>query len=480
MRTIRFPEPLDNQVPSEFSWWQKDLRRQGAVSTLPPLTGKKSADIVIVGGGYTGMWTALTLKRRDPSCAVIVLEAGRCGDGASSRNGGNVHGYWGAIQSLSALLGRDDAMQVARLGTRAQDAIRTFATAPGRNTWWREDGYLRVAASTAQKKNVASLLSAARDLGVPHTVRGLNTIELAAYCNSPAFSMGLLFSEGATVNPARLSKALREAVLAAGVQVFELSPVLEVASGPPCRVVARSGEVVANAVILANYTGALVLPEVAARTTIFSSFPVMSNPSPEALAASNWTSGRGMADLRMFQHYFRTTPDGRVLVGSGSGRMSLGRDDTNQILRSDRKSTDRAAAALARFLPAVASGGIDTSWGWPIEVSSDRLPFFGTLPGTQIHYGCGYTGHGVNATYIGGETLASLAFQTKDDWSLSPFCTRKQPKLPPEPFRFLGGRFVQWGVLNCEDAEDVGGEGSRLGKFAASLPARLGLRIGVR
>ncbi|TPK85503.1 FAD-dependent oxidoreductase [Mesorhizobium sp. B2-4-14] len=442
--------------------------------------GKKSSDTVIVGGGFTGMWAALALKRRDPGRSVIVLEAGRCGDGASSRNGGNVHGYWGAIQSLSALLGRDKAMEVARLGTRAQDGIRAFATAPGRSTWWREDGYLRVAASTAQKKSVASLLSAARDLGVPHTVRGLNAIELAAYCSSHAFSMGLLFSEGATVNPARLSNALREAVLAAGVQVFELSPALEIASGPPCQVAVRSGEVVANSVILANYTGALVLPEVASRTTIFSSFPVMSNPSPEALAASNWTSGRGMADLRMFQHYFRTTPDGRVLVGSGSGRMSLGRDDTNPILRRDRQSTDRAAAALARFLPAVASAGIDTTWGWPIEVSSDRLPFFGTLPGTQIHYGCGYTGHGINATYIGGETLASLALQTKDEWSLSPFCTRRQPKLPPEPFRFFGGRFVQWGVLNCEDAEDLGEQGTWIGKFAASLPGRLGLRIGVR
>ncbi|ANN61916.1 FAD-dependent oxidoreductase (plasmid) [Mesorhizobium loti NZP2037] len=480
MRTIRLSAPLDNQNPSEFSWWQKDLRNECAVSITPPLTGKKSADIAIIGGGFTGMWAALAIKRRDPTRTIMVLEAGRCGDGASSRNGGNVHGYWGAVQSLSALLGRDKALEVARLGTLAQDRIRAFATAPGRNTWWREDGYLRVAASTAQKKSVASLLSAARDLGVPHTVRGLSALELAAYCNSPAFSMGLLFSEGATVNPARLSAALREAVRAAGVLVFEMSPVLEIASGPPCRVVTRSGEVTANAVIMANYTGALALPEVASRTTIFSSFPVMSNPAPEALAASNWTSGRGMADLRMFQHYFRTTPDGRVLVGSGSGRMSLGRDDANPILRRDRQSTERAAAALARFLPAVASAGIDTTWGWPIEVSSDRLPFFGTLPGTQIHYGCGYTGHGVNATYIGGETLASLALQSKDEWSMSPFCTRKQPKLPPEPFRFFGGRFVQWGVLNCEDAEDVGKEGTWLGKFAASLPAKMGLRIGVR
>src|SRR5262249_12558876 len=124
--------------------------------------------------------------------------------------------------------------------------------------------------------------------------------------------------------------------------------------------------------------------------------------------------------------------------------------------------------------------GIDTRWGWPIEVSSDRLPFFGTVPGTRIHFASGYSGHGVNPTYIGGRCVASLALQKKDKWSLSPFCKRTQPNMPPEPFRYAGGRLIQWGVLSCEDAEDAGGRGGLPARALADLPKRLGLKIGVR
>jgi len=480
MKRIVLGKPPPSQEPRLFSWWQQDLRRQAIDAACPPLSGPKMVDVAIIGGGYTGMWTALALKQREPGLAVAVLDAGRCGDGASSRNAGNVHGYWGAIATLRSLLGAEGALEVARLGTRAQSGIRDFVRSREEDVWWREEGYLRVATNIKQEAGMASVLKTAAELELRDVVRLLSWDELALYCNSPAFRSGLLYSEGATVNPARLAAALRRAIIKMGVEVYENTTVAVVEPDAPSRVRTSVGEITTREVVLANYTGTLALPGVRQRTTIFSSFPVMSNPAADELVAMNWTRAHCIADLRMFQHYFRRTLDGRILMGSGSGRMSLGADDSNPVLFQHAGSMERAARGLRRFFPKVADRGIATSWGWPIEVSSDRLPFFGSLTNARIHYASGYSGHGVNATYIGGQCMASLVLRQSDQWSMSPFCRRAQPLMPPEPFRFLGGWAIQSGILACEDAEDRGDDPPRLASFLAAVPKRLGLKIGTR
>src|SRR5690606_26256190 len=114
-------------------------------------------------------------------------------------------------------------------------------------------------------------------------------------------------------------------------------------------------------------------------------------------------------------------------------------DARRRQLYEDHASAVRAERGLRRILPAFATVPIAKSWGGPIEVSSDRLPFFRTYPGTRVHYACGYSGHGVNPSYIGGQCLASLVLGEKDGWSTLPLCNRELPRFPPEPFRYLGG-----------------------------------------
>jgi glycine/D-amino acid oxidase-like deaminating enzyme len=391
-----------------------------------------------------------------------------------------VHGYWAALPNLAPLLGHDRALDVARLGTKAQDALREFATAPGRNVSWREDGYLRVSASRAQDTKLAPFLTTAQRLGIEGSVQCKTRQAVAKRCDSTAFRRGLLFAEGATVDPAKLADALRAAVIEAGVIVYEQTTVKRIDRGRPLRVSTEHGAVIAREVILANYTGLMSLPEVRSSTTLFSSFPVMSNPAPEALEAIGWSTHLGMADLRLFQHYFRRTPDGRVLMGAGSGPLALGSAHGNQRLRRDEASWARAGNALRRFFPRVAAAGIARSWGWPIEVSSDRLPFFGTLANSGIHYGSGYSGHGINPSYIGGQCLASLALGTTDEWTNSAFCKRARPSLPVEPLRYIGGVAIRWGIVACEDADDIGASAPYVARVLAGLPQKLGLRIGSR
>ncbi|MDG4890108.1 MULTISPECIES: FAD-binding oxidoreductase [unclassified Mesorhizobium] len=480
MRQLELLSAIDATIEDEYSWWQHDLRKGSMVPNQPSMTGEHHFDIVVVGGGFTGLWTALTLLERAPRTRIAIVEAHRCGDGASSRNGGNVHGYWGALTTLVPLFGPDKAVEAARLGTLAQRKLSKFANKPGRDVWWEEKGYLRVATTAGQQGKLESFLAISRALGVAETVRRLPIGKLAQYCCSPRFVEGLFFEEGATVNPARLANALRSAVIKAGVEVFEDTPVTAIQGKGAHRVLTRRGSAVARDVVLATYTGVMSVPQVARSTTLFSSFPVMSAPNETELERANYTEARGLADLRMFTHYFRRTRDGRMLMGSGSGPIAFGKRHDDVSLRQDPKSAKRAALGLQRFFPGVAQGGIEASWGWPIEVSSDRLPYFGTLPGTRIHYGSGYSGHGINATCIAGECLTSRVLDAKDHWFMSPFSQRDPLNFPPEPFRFVGGRLIRNAIVTCEDFEDVQKTPPVIARSIAQIPEIMGLRIGMR
>jgi glycine/D-amino acid oxidase-like deaminating enzyme len=200
---------------------------------------------------------------------------------------------------------------------------------------------------------------------------------------------------------------------------------------------------------------------------------------PELLSEIAWTQGEAITDCRMFLHYFRTTDDGRVLMGSGSGPIGFaGRIDRR--FTEDLATAARAEAGLRLLLPGLAAARVEHSWGGPIDVSADHLPVFGTVPGTRIHYGAGYTGNGVGPSWLGGQILASLVLGADDEWSRLPLVTRRIRKLPPEPINYLGGSLVRRAMISVEDAQEAGRSSSSAARFVASLPARLGLRVGTR
>jgi glycine/D-amino acid oxidase-like deaminating enzyme len=381
---------------------------------------------------------------------------------------------------MSKNLGDDAALAVARAGAMAQDGLRAFATAPGRDVWWREAGDVRVSASPAQDAKIATYVDAAKRLGVSDAVRELSPAEVAAVCHSPVFRGGVMLSEGANVHPARLARALRKAVIETGVQLFENSAMTALDKGTPNRVRTAAGQIIAREVVLATNCELAALPQIWPHVTVFSSFAVMSEPAPEKLAAMGWLRDEGFSDMRMFVHYFRKTADSRVLMGSGSGPISYGGDTTEPYLREDEASAARAERGLRRLLPGLKDVPIAKAWGGPIDVSADRLPFFKTLPGTRVHYASGYSGHGVNPTYIGGQCLATLVLSEKDVWSSLPLCTREVPRLPPEPLRVIGGRMIRRAIIACEEAEEQNRQAPPIAAATAALPRLFGLRIGTR
>jgi glycine/D-amino acid oxidase-like deaminating enzyme len=430
------------------------------------------ADVCIVGGGYTGLWTALALKDREPALSIAVVEAETCGAGPSGRNGGFLHGYWASLAELVPLLGRGGALQVARAGERIIPAVRALLD----DVWLTEGGMLMVSASPAQDAAIDAAVAAARDVGAEEQAVALDADGVAEHIRSPVFRRGVFFPEAATVHPGRLVLALRRAVMDAGVDLREHSPVSGIRDGV---VTTSRGRVQAPEIVVALNAAATGWRPVARHVTNFGSYVVLTEPVPELLEEIGWTGGEAVLDARMFLHYFRTTRDGRVLMGSGSGPIGFG-GRVDERFTSDLPTAARAERGLRRLLPGLAEARIEHAWGGPIDVSADHLPFFGTVRGKRVHHGLGYSGHGVGPSWLGGQILASLALGHDDEWTSLPLATRRVPSLPPEPLKRLGGGLVRSAIMACERADEDGRRAPLQARLGAALPRLFGMEIGTR
>ena len=451
------------------AWWLENAPPDPAE---PPLESDIACDVAIVGGGYTGLWTALALKEREPGLDVAVLEAEFCGFGPSGRNGGFLESFWPGLASLRERIGDDGALAVARASTGVFAAARAL----GDDVSLRESGMLMVSAAPAQDAAVERAVEAAAALGVPGEAVALSAAEVVARCSSPRFRRGVLFRSAGTVQPAALARALRRAALARGARLYEGTRATRIADG---LVATARGRLRAADVVVATNAWMTGWRPVRRRLTNFGSYVVLTEPVPDLLAAIGWTGGEAIVDGRMFVRYFRTTDDGRVLMGSGSGPIGFG-GRVDRRFTHDAQSAARAEQGLRELLPGLAAARIERTWGGPIDVSADHLPFFGTVPGTRIHFGAGYSGNGAGPSWLGGQILASLVLGSDDERSRSPLATRRVPSFPPEPLRRLGGGIVRWGILSLEEAEESGRRPPAGARLVASLPRRFGLRVGTR
>src|SRR5688500_15344365 len=180
-RTLRPP------LAAPTSWWLEEARAHRATETAPPLAGDLDVDVAIVGGGYTGLWSALALRAREPSLRIAVLEAREIGDGPSGRNGGFLHGYWSSLTTLRAVVGDGAALQLAHASSAIVPTVRGLLQQRGEDVWLREGGLLKVAATEAEDAVVERSLQAARDLGVEEEAVALGPAELRERVDSPRF-----------------------------------------------------------------------------------------------------------------------------------------------------------------------------------------------------------------------------------------------------------------------------------------------------
>jgi glycine/D-amino acid oxidase-like deaminating enzyme len=467
------------------------LEEAGAAAPAAPLEGDVEAEVVVIGGGFTGLWTAWHLKRLQPDARVVLLEADRCGNGPSGRNGGFCNAMWFQLASMRRRWGDEQALAVARAAQGAVEGIGAFCEQEGVDAWFRQAGYMQVSTAAAHDRVIARALEACRELGVcpaqdarrelgtPELLTALSRAEVAARCDSPLFRAGAISVGGATVQPARLALGLRERLLSRGVELFESTPARAL-HDEPGGVVARTptGTVRAAAAVLA--IGAAAKGRhgpLRNRLSVASSHIVITEPVPELLEEIGWTGGECIIDARALVDYFRTTPDGRILFGWGGGRIAMGAR-LGGLSELDPAVAAAAAAHLYAFFPGLAGRAITHAWGGPIDASPTHLPLVLPLPGGRAFAAAGYTGNGVGPSHMVGRTLASLALDLRDEPSCLAFVDPSPPLVPPEPFQWIGGEAIRAGIIAKEEAELAGRRPSHLSSALARVPELIGFHIG--
>jgi glycine/D-amino acid oxidase-like deaminating enzyme len=459
-----------------MGWW---LEEAGRVESLPPLSGSLEADVVVVGGGYTGMWSAWHVLQADPSARVVLLESALCGHGPSGRNGGFCESMWLAAHALKERFGAAPARALLDAASRSVSQIGAWCEENDVDAWFRQSGYLCVSTAPAFDEAGGASVRAAAELGAPEAVQELTEEQVRARCDSPVFRGGVFVPDFATLQPARLALGLRAKLLERGVRIFERSRVAGL-GGDRGGVVARTeggGSVRASAAVLALGPRTRAVDALRSRLTVTSSHIVMTEPVPDVLEEVGWTGGECITDGRLLLHYFRTTRDGRIVLGWGGGRLACGAR-VNGRVEVDAAVARQVAADLERLFPGVRGRRLTHAWGGPIDVSPSHIPQIGSFPDAPVHYAFGFTGNGVGPSQLAGRTLASLALDRRDELTRLPIVGADAGAwVPPEPLAWLGGAAVRSAILRVEAAKERGERPDPLSAAAAAAPRALGMHL---
>ncbi len=430
-------------------WLQQAL---GDDDQPTPLRGNQLTDIAIIGGGYVGLWTALTIKELDANADVAVVEADVCGAGASGRNGGVVMTWWPKVSSLTALCGEAEAMRLVRASEAAIDQIEEFCRQHAPKAEFRRGGWLWTATTSAQLNAWDEVVNRAQKLS-PGTFQTVSTSGVAQRAGSPQHLGGVIEPSNATVQPAELARALRRRALEVGVRIYEQTKVVHIGRGPTVTLTTPDGVLSANSAIVATNAWAASLRPLRNKLFVISSDMIMTEPIPERLEQIGWTGGEAITDSQTLVCYYRTTADGRIAFGKGGWSIGYG----GRMPKSMHRDAGRAAMVardFRRYYPNLRKTKIVSDWAGPIDRTYNSLPIFGHLYGdANIYYGVGWSGNGVGPSAVGGKILASLALGREDEWSQNGLVAATAKSFPPEPIRFLGAHAVREAIVRKEQAE---------------------------
>ncbi len=443
----------------------------GPPEVLAALEGDHRADVVVVGGGFTGLWTAWHVLDAEPDADVVVLESGRCGHGPSGRNGGFVTGMDLSLPALRSDYGDAGAEAWVAAARETVDAVGAWCEAEGVDAWYRKGGELVVSTAPAQDGAV----------GVEaidgSTVLARSAEQAREHCDSPVFRPGVFVPAAATVHPARLVFGLRERLLARGARIHEGSRVTGMRPAPEgVSVRTASGQVRARTAVFAVCASSGTLEPLRNRLTVSSSHIVCTEPVPDVIEQLGWDGGEAITDGRALLHYTRTTRDGRIVFGWAGGRMAAGARPVGRM-EVDHQVVAQVRTDLLRWFPQLAGRRMAHAWGGPIDVSPTHRPAIVGLRAVPAWAAFGYTGNGVGPSHLFGRTLAALALDRRDAVTRLPFVDPQPRRVPPEPLRIAGAALIRRALVRKEAAEEAGRKPDLVTAGIAAVPRLLGLHI---
>ncbi|MBM6591455.1 FAD-dependent oxidoreductase [Brevibacterium sp. RIT 803] len=444
---------------STVPFWLDSAQRP---DPLPPLTHDVEADLVIVGGGFTGLWTALQAKERDPKRHVVLVEANSIGWAASGRNGGFcaaslTHGYDNGESHLP-----NENERLAQLGRENLDAIGAAVTRYGMDVEFERTGELDVATEDYQVQE----LREAHDPEAGFIF--YNQQELAQIVKSPTYKGALWDSrEVAMVNPAKLCWELLRVIRELGVEVFEGTKVTDVSdrkstiqittlvtaqSSEDCRAAACS-IITADRVALATNVFPSLLKRASLHTVPVYDYALMTEPlSDEQLESIGWSGRQGIGDCANRFHYYRLSADNRILFGGWDAVYHYGRQVSWKY--DQRPETfETLAEHFYETFPQLSDLTFSHKWGGPIDTCSRFFSFFTTAYGKKVAMAAGFTGLGVGASRFAGTVMLDLL--SGQDTELTQLeMVRKLPlPFPPEPVAWLGIQMTTNAMIKADNNE---------------------------
>ncbi|MFJ7496423.1 NAD(P)/FAD-dependent oxidoreductase [Streptomyces sp. NPDC097727] len=439
---------LRDAEPTPF--WLDDPRRPQAA---PALVGGTTCDLLVVGGGYTGLWTALVAKERDPSADVVLVEADEAGGAASGRNGGFcesslTHGLHNGLQRWPEEIGL-----LERLGRENLQAMEDTVDRHGIDCDWERTGSIVVATEPYQLDGLAEEAEAAARYGGKPVLLDADTVR--AEIDSPTFLGGLWNKDDvAMVNPARLAWGLKRACLDVGVRVYEHTPATSLDEhGAVITVRTSYGRITARRVALATNAYPSLLRRHRPYTVPVYDYALMTEPLTEAqLAAVGWARRQGFADSANQFHYVRLSADNRILWGGYDAVYRYG-----GRVRAEHDRRPATFATLARHFfttfPQLEGVRFTHAWGGAIDTSTRFCVFFDTSHHGKVAYAAGFTGLGVGATRFGAEVMLDLLAGERTERTGLELVRRKPLPFPPEPIRAAGIGITKWSMARADRNE---------------------------
>ena len=430
-------------------WLDQDDRPE----PLAPLTKDENCQLLIVGGGFTGLWAALQAKERMPDCDIILIESTAIGDGASGRNGGMLHASLthGANNADHHFPGEKD--RIGQLGRRNLKELLESLERYGIDARYENVGSMTVATDESQ---VASLRGAyTRRKAAGADVVWFDQDEIQQAVNSPTYQAGLWSRGGqdGLVDPARLCWGLKAAALSLGVRVFEDTPLMSVSpEGTGMRAVCAHGTVHSDKILVA--TNAFPSPFRPIRKSVIPiwDYQLATEPlTPAQLAAIRWGETRHAVsnEVEMF-HYYRMTQDNRITWGGGGSVCYYYGSRTDPGVADDRGRFERLSKEFFETFPQLEGLRFSHRWGGIIASSTRFCMVPGVAYDSRVSWAVGYTGLGVGASRFGARVgLELLGYQPSEILDLQ-FVRKRALNWPPEPLRWAGVTLTRHAMANAD------------------------------
>lgn len=457
---------MDETSLRSKSLWLEQL--DAPLTARPSLEGDVDVDVAIVGGGYTGLWTAYSILRADPSVRVLVIEREVVGFGASGRNGGwCVGALAGELHGAVELGGRDGGIRMVRAAMDTVDEIGAVVDTEGIDCGFAKGGVIRLARTVPQLERQRAEVEAYRHHGFGvDDIALLDTGEASDRLAATDVRGGIRYVHGARVQPARLVRGLAAAVERLGGRIAEETPVTDIVAGTstvrPSARTAR-GTVRADVVVRATEGYTRDLPGHRRTLVPLYSLMVATEPLPDEMwERIGLREMETFADDRRMVIYGQRTTDGRIAFG---GRGAPYRFGSGIDAATERTSDvhDAIVRTLVGLLPQLADTGITHRWGGVLGVPRDWRPSVGLDRDTGLAWAGGYVGEGVAVSNLAGRTVADLIRGERSDLVSLPWVDHRSRAWEPEPLRWLGINGGLRIAARVDRHEEATGSTSRLG-----------------